>query len=217
MGGLRYRDDEYYISSALAEVELLQNRVGIKSGDYLLDFGCGAGRLANGLDRAHLKVSYWGIDVRAESINWCLQNMVREGFKFTHSNAQNERYRPNGCKQWKIDVVDQEFDVIYAHSVFSHLLTTSTIAYLQEFKRILSPKGRVYLTAFLEPNVPDCVENPTDYGSIKWQGRLHCVRYNLNYFLSLVNTAGLILMQFHQATHSFGQCGLLLGTSNDSH
>jgi SAM-dependent methyltransferase len=216
LGGLNYHNDDYYISTALAAVQLLQQHAGLKNGSKLLDFGCGIGRLANGLDRTELQVSYWGVDIREESIAWCLQNMVREGFKFSLSNAQNERYRPKGSKRWVIDIVDETFDVIYAHSVYSHMLSDSTLAYLREFKRLLAPSGRIYLTAFLELNVPDCVENPQGYGSIKWRGRLHCVRYNQNFFISLVNAAGLKVLEVHRATNVHGQSGLLLEAIDDS-
>jgi hypothetical protein len=60
--------------------------------------------------------------------------------------------------------------------------------YLSEFHRILSPAGAVYLTAFIEPGVPDVEENPEHYLAPS-SGALHRVRYEENYFLSLVKDA----------------------------
>ena len=40
------------------------------------------------------------------------------------------------------------------------MLSDDVIFYLKEFNRILKPGGRVYMTAFVEENVPEEEENP---------------------------------------------------------
>ena len=68
--------------------------------------------------------------------------------------------------------------------------------YLNEFKRVLKPSGRVYLTAFIENDVKDVEENPEGYLS-KSTGPLHRVRYNKEFFFTLVNDAKLRIDSFH--------------------
>jgi hypothetical protein len=55
--------------------------------------------------------------------------------------------------------------------------------------------GYVYLTAFIEENVPDVVENPENYLGVS-SGRLHRVRYEKGYFASLVKKAGFRCKEF---------------------
>ena len=50
---------------------------------------------------------------------------------------------------------------------------------------ILAPQGRALMTAFVENDVPDWEENPTDYRKLPWKGRLHCVRFDRRFFEDL--------------------------------
>ena len=58
--------------------------------------------------------------------------------------------------------------------------------YLDEFYRVLKPGGHVYLTGFIEIDVPPVEENPRGYmGMSGNEGPLLRVRYDRNYFMSL--------------------------------
>lgn len=79
-----------------------------------------------------------------------------------------------------------------------HMLTEGVRAYLEEFRRMLRPEGRIFLTAFLEEDegVPDVSENPEGYLGREWKGPLHCVRYNRKFFETLLDENGFRLDWF---------------------
>jgi cyclopropane fatty-acyl-phospholipid synthase-like methyltransferase len=88
-------------------------------------------------------------------------------------------------------VGDESVDMIWAFSVFSHMLSDDTTTYLAEFRRALAPHGKALITVFMADGVPNETENPTWYGN--WSGRLHCVLYSTDYIERLISEAGFIL------------------------
>jgi hypothetical protein len=81
--------------------------------------------------------------------------------------------------------------------------------YLAEFSRLLRSDGKVFLTAFLEEGVPDAMENPPNY-RMKWNGPLHCVRFNMSFFTRLVRDAGLRVSEFEYGRETDGQSAVYL-------
>jgi SAM-dependent methyltransferase len=190
-------DDDDYITSGVAQARQLdQIAGGLRTAD-LLDFGCGQGRLANSLIVADLRPhSYLGIDTNARSIAWCrefITERTEPTFRFDHVPAHNRRYNPSAVGRPSLPIGDSSKDVVFLNSVFSHMLSDDVSFYAAEFARVLRPDGVVYLTAFIEENVPDEEENPAGYldhlGSST--GALHWVRYERRYFESLLREAGL--------------------------
>jgi len=81
--------------------------------------------------------------------------------------------------------------------------------YLRDFKRILADSGKVFLTAFIENNVPDMTINPQDY-IMTWEGPLHCVRYSKDFFESLISEVGFVIEKISQKKETDGQAALYL-------
>jgi cyclopropane fatty-acyl-phospholipid synthase-like methyltransferase len=79
-------------------------------------------------------------------------------------------------------------DLIAAFSVFTHMLTDDTETYLKEFRRVLAPDGKAFITVFMADGVPHETENPPWLGN--WSGRLHCVLYSTDYLKDLIATTG---------------------------
>jgi len=102
-----------------------------------------------------------------------------------HLPAENARYNPTEKGLKALPYKKNEFNLIFLNSVFSHMLTTDIKFYLSEFYKVLNMNGKVYLTAFIEENVPNVEENPKDYLN-KSVGALHRVRYEKEFFYSLV-------------------------------
>ena len=132
---------------------------------------------------------------------------------------ENTRYNPDGAasdSDFSFPFGDAEFDLITLYSVFTHMLTDGVRTYLKEFDRLLRPEGRIFLTAFLEDNVPDVEENPEGYLGREWKGALHCVRYEREFFQGLLDEAGFKLDDFDSHTWSddpakeYGQRGLYI-------
>ncbi|MEL6810601.1 MAG: methyltransferase domain-containing protein [Bacteroidota bacterium] len=185
-------DNADYIQSAIDQIEHLSQHFDFTEEKSILDFGCGQGRLANGLKTLGTSLgSYVGIDTHLKSIKWCQKWITKYGkpFKFIHLPAYNARYNTRAEQLQKLPFEADTFDLAFLNSVFSHMMTEDCVFYLNEFQRTLTTGGKVYITAFVEENVPNCEENPENYlGASK--GHLHRVRFEKKFFLNLFDEAG---------------------------
>lgn len=126
----------------VAEVtEYLKSR-GIKPGfGKILDFGCGAGRLAGGF--SGLCQRYYGVDASPSMLK--LARKYNE--KFTNCefllNVENN-----------LSIFgDNFFDLVYSNIVLQHIPTKDSRRYISEFIRILKPGGYLYfqLPSYIPP------------------------------------------------------------------
>jgi SAM-dependent methyltransferase len=113
----------------------------------VLDFGCGVGRTLMPWRRLMPEVRLFGTDIDAEAIGWCRQNL--QGGVFAINSA--EPPLPYDADQ---------FDLIYAVSVFTHLDEAMQFRWLQELHRVAKP-GAVLLLSVHGPSCahilpPDC-------------------------------------------------------------
>ncbi|MFN7941424.1 MAG: class I SAM-dependent methyltransferase [Thermoanaerobaculia bacterium] len=121
--------------------------------DYVLDFGCGCGRLARQIMQQRLLPKrYLGLDLHAGMIRWCKTNLgsIRSEFEFIHQDVFNLGFNPTG----KLDVAslpvgDRTVSLFLAWSVFTHLLEGPAHFYLRELSRVLRPGGYASTTWFL--------------------------------------------------------------------
>jgi SAM-dependent methyltransferase len=113
---------------------------GLPRDGWLIDVGCGAGRLAATL-RDWPKLRYLGIDVSPPLI--------------AHARAATQR------DDWRFELVDrpaipapdQVADVVAMFSVITHLAEPDTRAYFAEIARVLKPQGSA-VVSFLDPVIP---------------------------------------------------------------
>jgi SAM-dependent methyltransferase len=107
----------------------------IFQGKRVLDFGCGAGRIARHALVEDGGAEYWGCDIDARSIDWMR----------THLSPSLQVFR---TEEWPpTPHADGQFDLIYAFSVFTHLLD-SWSAWLLELHRLLDEDGVLIATVF---------------------------------------------------------------------
>jgi cyclopropane fatty-acyl-phospholipid synthase-like methyltransferase len=206
MGGKHFKNDDALIATAVRDVRRLQKYAGLTTDSRVLDWGCGAGRLAIGIRESIGRVQdYHGIDVQQNLVDWCQENLAAPGFRFTHVDVTNERYNPDGSPAHTLETGPQTVDVFYAYSVFSHMNPEDTGAYLRLIAEALSPEGRAFVTCFVEEGVEDWVENPEGYGPLEWKGRLHCTRFARPAFEALVAAAGLSVDRFEYGRETDGQ------------
>jgi cyclopropane fatty-acyl-phospholipid synthase-like methyltransferase len=208
MGGKHFKNDDAFISTAVRDVKRLERLAGLNPKSRLLDWGCGAGRLAVGV-REHYKEGriedYHGVDVQPDLISWARENLTAPGFRFTCVDVANERYNPAGLPDRTIAAEPSTVDVFYAYSVFSHMNDDDTAAYLKLIGEALSDKGKAFVTCFVEEGVPDWEENPEGYGPLEWKGRLHCTRFARRHFEDLVSRAGMAVDRFVYGQETDGQ------------
>lgn len=213
MGGKHFKKDAAFVAAAVRDVRKLQRRAGLTADSRVLDWGCGAGRLAVGI-KHHLGhvTDYHGVDVQPDLIAWAQPNLTDDHTRFTLVDAHNARYNPDGRASYDIPADAGSVDVFHAYSVFSHMLTDDVAGYAATIARILAPGGRAWLTAFVEEDVPDCVENPDDYGPLEWQGALHCVRFNRQFFEATLASAGLVVEEYVHGRETDGQSAYVLSS-----
>ena len=173
MGGKHFKNDDAFISTAVRDVKRLERLAGLNPKSRLLDWGCGAGRLAVGV-REHYKEGriedYHGVDVQPDLISWARENLTAPGFRFTCVDVANERYNPAGLPDRTIAAEPSTVDVFYAYSVFSHMNDDDSAAYLKLIGEALSDTGKAFVTCFVEEGVPDWRKTPRVMDL--WSGRV---------------------------------------------
>ena len=206
MGGQHFKKDADFVAAGVRDARMLRRRAGLTKAKRVLDWGCGAGRLAIGIKHlmGHVE-DYHGVDIQPELLTWAKDHLTDEHTRFTLVDAHNARYNPDGEQSFHIPADDGSVDVLYAYSVFSHMLTADLAGYGATIARVLAPEGRAWVTAFVEEDVPDCVENPTDYRKLEWKGALHCVRYDRVFLERTLYDAGLAVDEFVHGRETDGQ------------
>lgn len=106
---------------------------GLKKKDYLIDVGCGSGRLAKPL-LEYLEGKYLGIDVVPELLAYARKLVPRQDWQFQIASGL------------KIPENDKEADMVCFFSVLTHLLHEESFVYLREAKRVLKPGGKIVLS-----------------------------------------------------------------------
>jgi len=137
----------------LLERELLID-CGLTEHDYLIDVGCGSGRLAKPLS-VYLKGKYLGTDVVSELVDFARSNVKRSDWSF------------KVVSDFVIPEDDDKADMVCFFSVLTHLLHEHSFLYLKEAIRVLKPGGKI-IFSFLEFKIPshlrvfeETIANPT--------------------------------------------------------
>ena len=100
----------------------------------VLDWGCGCGRIARWLapDVTARGGAFTGCDLNPKLVAWCAANLPG-------------RYAANGL-QPPLPLEPESVDLVYAHSVLTHLTEDTARAWLAEIARVLRPGGAALLT-----------------------------------------------------------------------
>jgi len=206
MGGKHFKNDKAFIKTAVGDVQRLEKYCGLNAESALLDWGCGAGRLAVGVREHFGRIrDYHGVDIQPELIEWAQENLQGPGYRFSLLNVSNERYNPDGSREQSLGTEPSSVNVFYAYSVFSHMNDDDTATYLRLIREALVPTGKAFVTCFVEEDVPIWQENPEGYGPLDWKGRLHCTRFLRGHFESHVHKAGLAVDRFEHGQETDGQ------------
>ncbi len=111
---------------------LKKNGLAMEDFNSVLDFGCGIGRVLR-----HFKnisgLKFYGTDYNPELIQWCQNNLKFATFN-TNKLVGKLKYR------------DQQFDFIYALSVFTHMREEQQLFWIKELRRVLRPGGFLFIT-----------------------------------------------------------------------
>lgn len=140
----------------------------------IVELGCGCGRIARPLRDPSwdpwFHGTYVGVDIDDEMIKYCRSNFPDSRFQFILSPHKSTVYRNSHDAsvktRFKLFIADEQSkDFIYSLSLYSHLLETEVIEYMQESYRILRTGGIMYMTFF-------CLEH-VELGK-RWTFRYRC-------------------------------------------
>lgn len=121
------------------ELETMKH-FGLHADSYLIDVGCGSGRLAKPLSQ-YLTGRYLGIDIVPGLVDYARQSVGRPDWRFEVADGLS------------IPEEDGVADMVCFFSVFTHLLHEQSYVYLQEAKRVLKPGGKIVFS-FLDFTIP---------------------------------------------------------------
>ena len=113
---------------------------GLAPNGYLIDVGCGSGRLALPAS-TWPKLKYLGTDIVSDLVDYARTTVNRPDWKFAVVD------------ELKIPENDACADMVCFFSVVTHLLHEQSYIYLEEAKRVLKPGGKIVFS-FLEFQVP---------------------------------------------------------------
>jgi ubiquinone/menaquinone biosynthesis C-methylase UbiE len=109
---------------------------GLCESDFLVDIGCGSGRLAKQLGKRLPNLRYLGTDVVQSLLDYATRQCPA-AYKF---QLQHDLTIP---------IPDDTADYIVAFSVFTHLLYEHSFTYLRDMRRAVRPGG-IIIFSFIE-------------------------------------------------------------------
>ena len=115
--------------------DLILRDINYKSGDKLLEIGCGAGAVLGILGTAFPGIKIAGIDLETKQINYARQHLARLNLTDADLRVGDANNLP-----WN----DNTFDCIYAIWFLEHL--TNPLPVLKEARRVLRTKGTITIT-----------------------------------------------------------------------
>jgi SAM-dependent methyltransferase len=128
---------------------------GLRKDASVLELGCNTGRtmllLLNYLEPPG---RYEGLDILPAQINFAQRNIHSRypHFNFNLADVYNKEYFPMGKQSadtYTFPFADSWFDVVYACSLFTHLIPPDTANYFKESKRVMRKGGRCMFSFFV--------------------------------------------------------------------
>jgi ubiquinone/menaquinone biosynthesis C-methylase UbiE len=130
-------------NDSIGDVEFaILDQYGLRAENYLIDVGCGSGRLAR---RAALspRLGYLGTDVSQDLLDYARESCGRTDFRFVCVDSVTIPER------------DGVADFVAFFSVGTHMLHEEFFVYLEDARRVLRPGGRIVFS-FLDFQSPPC-------------------------------------------------------------
>jgi SAM-dependent methyltransferase len=132
------RDPAWFFESGRQSVRELERTLAIadrslNSFESILDFGCGCGRMLLWMQELGRARAVQGTDIDADAVAWC-----REHLPYARVDI-NDAEPP-------LDYPDEAFDLVFSHSVFTHIDERRQDLWLTELQRVTRPGGFLVLS-----------------------------------------------------------------------
>ena len=111
---------------------LRRNRIAVDDLSSILDFGCGCGRVIRHW-RNVKNLKLFGTDYNSRLIAWCKSNLPFADFVVNNLNPP-------------LKYNNDEFDFVYALSIFTHLPEHLQYLWMYELRRVIRPGGYLFIT-----------------------------------------------------------------------
>ena len=167
---LRWFSERGQADAAMFRALAARHGADVAAGLDVLDFGCGAGRIARWLAPEVIAAggTFTGSDLNPKLAGWCAANLPGT-------------YRANGLRPPLANAADS-LDLVYAHSVLTHLTEPTARAWLAEIARVLRPGGLALMTfhdeAYAQAWAPEGVVARLDAdGYVVWNNALEGSNY----------------------------------------
>ena len=124
----------------------------------VLEIGCGLGRIAFPLRYLlSSEGTYDGFEICENKVRFLDQtfHQAHPNFRFIWANIHNTYYNPNGkilAADYRFPYPYNSFDIVFAASVFTHMLPEAAAHYFIEAAHALKPGGRCVFSFFLLDN-----------------------------------------------------------------
>jgi SAM-dependent methyltransferase len=150
-----FSDAELFERSGEEMVAEIVSSCGLAPDAWVLDVGCGCGRLSRAL-AGYLSSNgrYEGFDAALPAIDWCRQNLEPRlpNFRFSFVDVRSGCRNPNGpvaASAFRFPFDGSNFDLAIVSSVFTHLLPDEIERYVAEISRVLKADGTCFMSMFL--------------------------------------------------------------------
>lgn len=143
-----------FIAQGQTHLKYLTSLSKIQAHHTVLDVGSGMGRTAVALcSFLSEQGSYYGFDIMEKGIDWCRKKIGKDfpNFHFEHVKLGNDLYNEysNNASNFRFPYQDEQFDIIFSFSVFTHMLPDEIQNYLKEIHRTLKEDGQCLCSFFL--------------------------------------------------------------------
>lgn len=120
---------------SVVDIEHVLSLIGRDMASYenILDFGCGCGRIMLWLEKVAASANLHGVDIDKRAVEYSQRTFPYASFKV------NQPLPP-------LDYPDGYFDLVYNHSVFTHIDEEYQDAWLAELRRVTKPGGHLVLS-----------------------------------------------------------------------
>ena len=173
------------------DIEAALAAVGRRTASFsdILDFGCGCGRVLQWMDHLAGTSTVHGVDIDARAVRWAQEHLPWARL------AVNRPVPP-------LEFADGAFDLVYSHSVFTHLDEEHQDLWLAELRRVTRPGGHLVLSVHGEKALADFEEGSQGAGGLPSEIRDEVVNAGISFINLDSHTGGPWPSGYHTTFHA---------------